>query len=113
MWQQMSLKLQNLAHLLIFGKTARYGLGETTIPVLGDTLIYHLSGAFEEPITKEEWEVSPYYDPEIEWDESMTGTQARMTKKALDRDREFAELDAKCLNVFRTSNRRICFYRFY
>ena len=75
----------------VFGKTARYGLGETTIPVLGDTLIYHLSGAFEEPITKEEWEVSPYYDPEIEWDESMTGTQAKMTKKALDRDREFAD----------------------
>ena len=23
----------------VFGKTARYGVGETTIPVLGDTLI--------------------------------------------------------------------------
>ena len=76
---------------LSLGRTIDYGLNETTIPVLGDTFVHYLSKAFEDPIAEEDWESSPYYDPELEWNESMTATQAIMSKKALERDREFAD----------------------
>ena len=75
--------------LRVFGETARYGLEETSINVLADAMLFHLTGMVEDPMPKEEWEASPYFDPEIEWNESMTRIQAQMTKKALDRDREF------------------------
>jgi len=77
--------------LRVFGATARYGFGETSINVAADTMLFYLSGMVEDPMPKEEWESSPYFDPELEWNESMTRIQAQMTKKALDRDREFSD----------------------
>lgn len=43
-------------------------------------------------LTKEDWEASKFYDPEIKWDESFTTPKARLLKERRDRERELGFL---------------------
>jgi len=43
-------------------------------------------------LTKEDWEASKFYDPQIKWDESFTTPKARLLKERRDRERELGFL---------------------
>jgi hypothetical protein len=43
-------------------------------------------------LTKEDWEASKFYDPEIKWDDSFTTPKARLLKERRDRERELGFL---------------------
>ena len=43
-------------------------------------------------LTKEDWETSKFYDPEIKWDDSFTTPKARLLKERRDRERELGFL---------------------
>ena len=43
-------------------------------------------------LTKEDWEASKFYDPQIKWDDSFTTPKARLLKERRDRERELGFL---------------------
>jgi len=43
-------------------------------------------------LTKEDWEASKFYDPEIKWDDSFTTPKARLLKERRDRERKLGFL---------------------
>jgi len=43
-------------------------------------------------LTKEDWEASNFYDPQIKWDDSFTTPKARLLKERRDRERELGFL---------------------
>lgn len=67
------------------------GLDDTTLGLL--TSINVMDQAENAPLlTKEDWEASKFYDPEIKWDESFTTPKARLLKERRDRERELGFL---------------------
>jgi hypothetical protein len=67
------------------------GLDDTTLGLL--TSINVMDQAENAPVlTKEDWEASKFYDPEIKWDESFTTPKARLLKERRDRERELGFL---------------------
>ena len=67
------------------------GLDDTTLGLL--TSISAMDAAENAPVlTKEDWEASKFYDPEIKWDDSFTTPKARLLKERRDRERELGFL---------------------
>ena len=67
------------------------GLDDTTLGLL--TSISAMDAAENAPLlTKEDWETSKFYDPEIKWDDSFTTPKARLLKERRDRERELGFL---------------------
>ena len=67
------------------------GLDDTTLGLL--TSINVMDQAENAPLlTKEDWEASKFYDPEIKWDDSFTTPKARLLKERRDRERELGFL---------------------
>jgi hypothetical protein len=57
------------------------------------TSISAMDAAENAPVlTKEDWEASKFYDPEIKWDDSFTTPKARLLKERRDRERELGFL---------------------
>ena len=67
------------------------GLDDTTLGLL--TSINVMDQAENAALlTKEDWEASKFYDPEIKWDDSFTTPKARLLKERRDRERELGFL---------------------
>jgi len=57
------------------------------------TSLSEMDQAENQPLlTKEDWEASKFYDPEIKWDDSFTTPKARLLKERRDRERELGFL---------------------
>ena len=55
--------------------------------------VMDMDAAENQPLlTKEDWEASKFYDPEIKWDDSFTTPKARLLKERRDRERELGFL---------------------
>lgn len=77
------------------GRMFKIGMGagfDDTLPGLL-TSLSEMDQAENQPLlTKEDWEASKFYDPEIKWDESFTTPKARLLKERRDRERELGFL---------------------
>ena len=77
------------------GRMFKIGMGagfDDTLPGLL-TSLSEMDQAENQPLlTKEDWEASKFYDPEISWDESFTTPKARLLKERRDRERELGFL---------------------
>jgi hypothetical protein len=73
----------------------KIGMGagfDDTLPGLL-TSLSEMDQAENQPLlTKEDWEASKFYDPEIKWDDSFTTPKARLLKERRDRERELGFL---------------------
>ncbi len=55
--------------------------------------VFDMDKAENQPLlTKEDWEASKFYDPQIKWDDSFTTPKARLLKERRDRERELGFL---------------------
>ena len=77
------------------GRMFKIGMGagfDDTLPGLL-TSLSEMDQAENQPLrTKEDWEASKFYDPEIKWDDSFTTPKARLLKERRDRERELGFL---------------------
>ena len=77
------------------GRMFKIGMGagfDDTLPGLL-TSLSEMDQAENQPLlTKEDWEASKFYDPEIKWDDSFTTPKARLLKERRDRQRELGFL---------------------
>jgi hypothetical protein len=77
------------------GRMFKIGMGagfDDTLPGLL-TSLSEMDQAENQPLlTKEDWEASKFYDPQIKWDDSFTTPKARLLKERRDRERELGFL---------------------
>ena len=77
------------------GRMFKIGMGagfDDTLPGLLTSLSVMDQAENQPLLTKEDWEASKFYDPEIKWDESFTTPKARLLKERRDRERELGFL---------------------
>jgi len=77
------------------GRMFKIGMGagfDDTLPGLLTSLSVMDQAENQPLLTKEEWEASKFYDPEIKWDDSFTTPKARLLKERRDRERELGFL---------------------
>lgn len=73
----------------------KIGMGagfDDTLPGLLTSLSVMDQAENQPLLTKEDWEASKFYDPEIKWDDSFTTPKARLLKERRDRERELGFL---------------------
>jgi len=77
------------------GRMFKIGMGagfDDTLPGLLTSLSVMDQAENQPLLTKEDWEASKFYDPEIKWDDSFTTPKARLLKERRDRERELGFL---------------------
>ena len=77
------------------GRMFKIGMGagfSDTLPGLLTSLSVMDQAENQPLLTKEDWEASKFYDPEIKWDDSFTTPKARLLKERRDRERELGFL---------------------
>lgn len=77
------------------GRMFKIGMGagfDDTLPGLLTSLSVMDQAENAALLTKEDWEASKFYDPEIKWDDSFTTPKARLLKERRDRERELGFL---------------------